>query len=54
MIMNILNSLVRQKQGVQGEEEEEAGGGRKVGSTETPTISADCPTGPTRSGVSDG
>ena len=57
MIMMIFapNSLVRQKEGAQGEEEEEAevGGRRKAGSTGTPTLGADVPTGPTQSGVSD-
>ena len=46
------NSLVRQE-GAQGEEEEEAGGRRKAGSTGFPTPGADLPTGPTLSGVSD-
>ena len=47
------NSLVRQEEGAQGEEEEEAGGRRWVGSIGTPTPGADAPTGPTQSGVSD-
>ena len=47
------NSLIRQKEGVQGEEEEEAGGQRKAGSTGTPTLGTDGPIGPTQSGVSD-
>ena len=47
--------LVRQKEGAQGEEEEEdqVGGQRKRGPTGTPTPGADAPTGPTQSGVSD-
>ena len=40
------NFLVRQKEGVQGEEEEETGDRRKVGPTRTPTPGADTPTGP--------
>ena len=47
------NSLVRQKEGAQGKEEEEAGGRRRIGSVETKTPGADAPTGPTQSGVSD-
>ena len=47
------NSLVRQKKGAQGEEEEEARGGRKAGSTGTPTPGADAPIRPSRLGVSD-
>ena len=47
------NYLVRWKKGTPGEEEEEAGGRRKAGSTGTPTPGADAPTGPTQSGVSD-
>ena len=39
------NSLVRQKKGAQGEEEEEARGQRKAGSAGTPMLSADTPTG---------
>ena len=35
------------------EEEEETGGRKKGETTGTPTASADAPTGPTRSGVSD-
>ena len=41
------NSLVRQKEGAQGEEEEKAGGRRKTGSIGTLTPDADAPTGPT-------
>ena len=44
MMMFAPNSLVRQKEGAQGEEEEEAGGRRKAGSTGTPTPGADAPT----------
>ena len=52
--MFALNSLVRQKEGAQGEEEEEeAEGRRKAGSTRTLTPGAYSPTGPTQSGVSD-
>ena len=47
------NSLVRQKEEAQGEEEEETGGRRKVRSTGTPTASADASIGLIRSGVSD-
>ena len=47
------NSLVRQKEGAQWEEEEEAGGRRKAGSIGTPTPGADDPTGSIQSGVSD-
>ena len=47
------NSLVRQKKGAQGEEEEEVGGGRKADLTGTPTPDADAPIGPTWSRVSD-
>ena len=47
------DSLVRQKEEVQGEEEEGAAVQRKAGSTGTPTPGADAPTDPTRSGVSD-
>ena len=46
-------SLVRQKEGAEGEEEEEAGSRRKAGPTGTPTPGADAPTGSTQSGVSD-
>ena len=53
MMMIGPNSLVCQKEGVPGEEEEEAGGQRKGGSTGTPTLGADASTGPTRYGVSD-
>ena len=42
------DSLVRQKEGAQGEEEEETGG-----SIGTSTPGADAPTCPTRSGMSD-
>ena len=37
--------------GGQGKEEEEAGGQRKEGPTETSTPGADAPMGPTRSGM---
>ena len=47
------NSLVRKKEGIQREEEEEAEGQRKAGSTGTPTTDADAPIVPTRSAVSD-
>ena len=47
------NSLVRQKVGTQGEEEEEARGRKRAGSIGTPTPVADASTGPTQSGVSD-
>ena len=46
------NSLVRQE-GAQGEEKEEAGGRRRLGSIGTPTPGTKAPTGPTQSGVSD-
>ena len=49
MMMVAHNSLVRQKEGAQGEEEEKAGGRRKGG----PTPRVDDPIGLTRSGVSD-
>ena len=54
MMMMIVapNSLVRQKEGAQVEEEEEAGGQRKGGLTRTLTPGLDAPTGPTQSGVS--
>ena len=47
------NSLVSQKEGSQGEQEEEVGGRRKAGSTGTPTPGVDAPVGLTRSGVLD-
>ena len=47
------SSLVRQEEGVQGEEEEEARGRRRLGSIVTTTPGADAPTGPTRSDGSD-
>ena len=53
MMMFAPNSLVRQKEGAQGEEEEEAGDRSKASSTGTPTAGAGTPTGPTQSGVSD-
>ena len=53
MIIFAPNSLVRLKEEVQGQEEEEAGGRRKAGSTGAPTPSEDASTGPTQSGVSD-
>ena len=53
MIMISLNSLVRQKVGLQGEEEEEAEGRRRAGLTGIPTPGVDAPIGRTRSGVSD-
>ena len=53
MMMIAPNSLVRQKEGAQGEEEKEVGGRRKEGPTGAPTPGTDAPTGPTRSGVSD-
>ena len=43
------NSLVRQKERAQGEEEEEVGDQRKGEAIGTPTPVADAPTGPTRS-----
>ena len=48
MMMNDLNSLVHQKEGAQGKEEE-VRGWRKGG----PTPGANAPTGPIQSGVSD-
>ena len=51
MMMIVPNSLVRQKEGAQGEKEAE--GRRKGGSTETLTSGADASTGPTRPSVSD-
>ena len=52
-MMFVPNSLVRQKEGAQGEEEEEEAGSRKkVGSTGTQTPGTDAPTGPARSRVS--
>ena len=53
MMMFSPDSFVRQMEGAQGEEEEEAGGRRMAGSTGTPTPSVDVPTGLTWSGVSD-
>ena len=53
MMMIASNSLVRQKEGAQEEQEEKAGSRRKVGLTGTPMPSADVPIGPTRSGVLD-
>ena len=53
MLIFAPNSVVHQKEGSQGEEEEEAEGLRYAGSTETPTPGADAPIGPTRSVVSD-
>ena len=47
------NFLVRQKEWVQGEEEEETGDRRKGGPTGTPTPVAEALTGQSRSGVSD-
>ena len=47
-MMFALNSLVRQKEGAQGEEEEDAGARRKAGSTGTPMSDADAPTGQTQ------
>ena len=47
------NSLARQKKGVQGEGEEEAGDQRKVGQTGTPELGTDAPTSLFRSGVLD-
>ena len=52
MMMTAPNSLVCQKKGAQGEEEE-AGNRSKGGPTGTPTPGAGTPTGPTRSDVSD-
>ena len=51
MMMMAPNSLIHQKEGVQGEEEVE--NRSKAGSTGTPTPGADAPIGPTRSGMSD-
>ena len=53
MMMFAPNSLARQKEGAQGEEEEDAGVRRKGGPTGTPTPGAGALTGPTLSGVSD-
>ena len=53
MMMFAPNSLVRQKEGAQENEEEKVGGQRKGEQTGTPTPGADAPTGSTRSGVSD-
>ena len=47
------NSLVRQKEGAQGEDEEEVGDRRKEGKTGIPTPDADPPTGPSRLRMSD-
>ena len=48
-----INSLVCEKEGAQGEEEEEAVDRRKGEPTETAMPCVDAPTGLTRSGVSD-
>ena len=48
MMMFAPNSPVCQKEGAQGEEEEEAGGRRKVDWTGLRPPSADAPTGPTQ------
>ena len=53
MMMIAPNSLSRQKEGVQGEGEAEAGDQRKGGKTGTLTPVADAPTGLSRSGVLD-
>ena len=53
MMMIAPNPLVRQKEGAQWEEEEEAGDRRKAGSIGNPKRGADAPIGPTWSGVSD-
>ena len=53
MMMIAHNSLVRQKKGDQGEEEEQARARRKGGSIKTSTPGSDAPTGLTRPGVSD-
>ena len=55
MILIAPNSLVRQEEGAQWEEEEEeeAEGQRKGQPTGTPMPGAEAPTGPSRSGVSD-
>ena len=45
MMMFAPNYFVRQKEGAQGEGEEEAKSRRKAGSTGTPTPGADAPTG---------
>ena len=47
------NSLVRQFEGAQGEEEKEARCRRKAGPTVTLTLGEDALIGPTRAGVSD-
>ena len=47
------NSLVRQKEWAQREEEEETEGQSKGGPTGTRTPGTDAPTGPTQSGLSD-
>ena len=51
-MMIVPNSLVGQKQGVQGEEEEEVVDQRNGGQTGTPTSCADDLTGLSQSGVS--
>ena len=52
-MMMISPNFVCQKEGTQGEEEEEAGGQRRAGLTGIPTPGVDAPIGLTRSGVSD-
>ena len=47
------NSLVRQEEGAQGKEEEQAGGRRRVGLIGTPTPGAEAPTGLSRLGALD-
>ena len=53
MMMIAPNSLDRQKEGVQGEGQEEVEDQRKRGQTGIPTSVADDPTSLSRSGVSD-
>ena len=53
MMMIVPNCLARQKEGTQGEQEEEAEDRRMGGQTGTSTPGADVPTGPTQPGVSD-
>ena len=53
MMMFTPNSLFRQKEEAEGEEEEEVEGRRKAGPTGTPPLSADASISTTRSGVSD-
>ena len=54
MMMIATNSLVRQKEGTQGEEKEEEVRGRKKGEpTESPTPGVGVPIDPTRSGMLD-